>query len=206
MTEILDSSAVEALIQDLSAIAHMAPRERPIVSPAALTRVLGQEIGLRRRGWIWADQLLELFIQGQYEDAMAARLGRQAKHAPLLARNALGEDGRPFWRDDATYRTVLNADPVPSLNKAWADRLWRDVVERQEAVGAAYQRELEDAAKAIGPALSRGVKPTELVALVAQRAPLASEADRKRVLDEEAAWWLRCRHDRGLQTLMPEAA
>ncbi len=135
-----------------------------------------------------------------------ARLQALAGHlGQAVAADALDlTDAAHFVADAAeAMRADLiqaGANPVPPRH-AWAiaiDAQWalRDTV---RAVKAEINAQLWGARRAIGPALARGLAPDAVQRVAGGVAPDAPLEALRAILDEETAWWLRWRHDRGMR-------
>jgi len=90
-------------------------------------------------------------------------------------------------------------EPPRRDREAWLDAAWAVVCLYAQEAAEEYDLQMHQARKAVGPLFSRGGDRKAALAIVRERAPLLCDQDTTLVLDEEAAWWLRWRHDRGFR-------
>ena len=208
--ELLDPGVLDRLLTTLSAALVVDPAERPFISANDLIRALGQALGLRLVAPEWAMTILAIYDDLQWENN-AARCAAWTPGPPLRRYAKTGDGGLPLWPNDAAYaayaaRHAATAPPIPApRNECWLAWAFDQAWHHAEEVAADYAVQIDDARKAVGPALTRGAGRVEALAIARERAPLVSNGDVQTMVDEEAAWWARWRNDRGFRASMAEA-
>ncbi len=128
-------------------------------------------------------------------DSAAIELGRRAGTGAVTWDDA----GRDLGAAVAQHRADMahtRPDPPPGWGWSVAMRLHWLMRDAMESTRRACGAQEMAARRVVGPALARGEAPAGVLRLAREAAPLLAEADARRIVDEEGAWWMRWRHDR----------
>jgi len=186
------------------------PAERAFISESDLFCALGAALGFRQISGDTVSRLLGIY-DGIRRENIAARCASWTLGPPLPI-DACTCGGAPLWHNGVGYAEYLAGhsaakpiEPPPLDRDVFLDRAWAVVCGYAQEAAEEYDLQMHEARKAVGPLFSRGVDRNAALAIVRERAPVLCDRDVALVLDEEAAWWLRWRHDRGFRVEMEAA-
>jgi hypothetical protein len=193
--ELLPTTALRELLSAVSVMIHTPPGARQMISEPLMFQTLGQALGLRRLATEHAAAVVGVYADILHENALAR--WRDWTPSVLLPMD------ETLWPRGAGYTEYLAAHasqkpPLPPVkNDQWVAWAWNSVCRYADEVSAEYLVQVSSARKSIEPGLVRGETRDAVAALARHVAPLLLDGDLAAILDQECAWFLRWRHDRG---------
>ena len=183
-------------------------------NPRGFARAVGEEWALGELSY--ADGVAALVAFDRHREARARALHEgwaRTWHAmnPPLARDEPAGAGRPLFDSTADYEAYRAAHaayvpprfkPGPSALPWMLDLADAAMQETRDEIAG----QIEAARKAVCAALAKGATSAEVLGIARKSATEAAEADLVAMVEQEAAWWLRWRHDAGFRRQMASEA